>query len=218
MVYAHWMHMQITGAPERILNFAMMTHPAKNLQYRVEVAELMRFFGEEVSTWVGPRGQPVIAFVTDEGLADAYIEWEAENPGTSSFSFDYEAHSAGNTQPYPYALPGISRGLRDAEFQAVVGDLGMAGVTVVELRYREVFRISQPGLEPPMKITGIGALLQEVVYLVLAESPSVIDLSPMLDADVYVKMGDTGEVLSAQATAISAGVIPILVSTTSSHF
>ena len=96
MVYAEWMHQRVTGGPEQVLQFGMMTHPDQNLDYRDVVSELMRFFGEEVSTWSGPDGQPVIQFATDEEVVDAYYLWEEEHPSESSFSFDYDAHQAGS--------------------------------------------------------------------------------------------------------------------------
>jgi len=217
MVYAQWMHQRLTGGPQKVLNFGMMTHPDKNLDYREEVAELMRFFGDEVSTWVGPDGQPVIAFATDEEVVDAYYVWEGEHPGESSFSFDYEAHIAGSTQAYPYDLAGISTGLIDAEFDEVLSDGSSDGVRVFAFRYREVFREVNPLGEPPNTITGVGEL-QEPVYLVVADEPVVVDLSSTLSGSVFVKAGDTGEVTTTTATSVAAGVVPVLVSPSQDHF
>ena len=217
MVYAQWLHQRLTGGPEVILNFGMMTHPDKNLDYRAEVAELMRFFGEEVSTWAGPDGEPVIVFATDEEVVDAYYEWEDEHPGESSFSFDYDAHMGGETQAYPYDLPGISRGLVDAEFEEVLRDGSSDGVRVFAFRYREVFRTPNPLGEPAYTITGVG-VLQDAVYLVVADAPTGVDLSATVSGTVYVKAGDTGDVTTMASKAIVAGVVPILVSSSDARF
>lgn len=217
MAYAQWLHMRLSGGPERIFQFGMMTHPDQNADYRDQVTELMRFFGEEVSSWKGPDGGPVVALVTDEELVDAFYEWEEENPGTSSFSFDYEAHSEGEAQPYPYALEGITVGLKDAEMEGKVEALSTDEVQVFGLRYREIFRQPQPTQEPPERITGIGDLT-EAVYLVTSVNATTVDLSSLLNGTVYVKAGDTGVVTSADPAAIEVGVVPVLVSVTNAMF
>lgn len=217
MAYAEWLHQRLAGETETIFNFGMMTHPDSNLEYRDEVGELMRFFGEEVSTWKGPNGEPVIQFVSDEGVIDAYYEWELEHPGESSFSFDYDAHASGSAQPYPYVLGGITTGLMDAEFDAVVTDGLASNVTVLSFQYREVFRQNNAFGEPAMTITGVGEL-QDKVYLVVADAPTVVDLSTTVTGAVFIKAGDTGAVTSGSAASISAGIVPVLVATSDAHF
>ncbi len=217
MVYAQWMRQKLTGGPEEVLQFGMMTHPDQNLDYRDVVGELMRFFGEEVSTWTGPGGQPVIQFATDEEVVDAYYSWEEEHPGDSSFSFDYDAHLAGSPQPYPYDLPGITLGLRDAEFGEVLNDGSSDGMRVFSFRYREVFREANPVGELASSITGVGDLL-EAVYLVVADEPAVVDLSSLISGTVFVKAGDTGEVTTSETTSVDVGPVPVLVSSSADHF
>ena len=189
MVYAQWMYQRITGGPETVLNFGMMTHPDK----------------------------PVIQFATDEHVVDAYYDWETEHPGTSSFSFDYDAHAAGNLQPYPYDLAGVSTGLIDAEFADVIQDGSVDGVRIFSFRYREVFRQPNPFGDPPSTITGVGDL-QELVYLIVSDGPADVDLSATFPASVFVKAGDTGDVSSTDASAIQVDTIPVLVSPSQAHF
>jgi hypothetical protein len=57
----------------------MMTHPDQSLDCRDVVSELMRFFGDEVITWTGPDGQPVIQFATDE---PAVVDLSSTGSGT----------------------------------------------------------------------------------------------------------------------------------------
>ena len=217
MAYANWAYMRNTGAPERIYQFGMMTHPDQNADYRELMTELMRFFGEDVMSWEASDGEPVIALVTDEELVDAYYSWEEEHPDTSSFSFDYEAHMNGEEQPYPYALEGLALGLKDAEFEERLDALSTDSLQVFKFRYREVFRQAQPGQEPSEKITGIGELL-EPVYMLISSVPTTVDLSAELQGIVYMKNGDTGEVTNVNANAIEIGVVPVLIAGTDGYF
>lgn len=154
-------------------------------------------------------------FATDEEVLEAFLDWEAEHPGASSFDFDYEAHLPGCVQHIPHEREGVVSGLVDRE---VVGPPITTwedqGIVVFPTARREVLRGS-PNAYGQREILSVGDLVADV-YLTWSDAgaPVTIVLSDRIGAPVYAKDGCTGEVTMAGATAVEIPETPVVLSNT----
>ncbi len=215
MLLAEWREHERLGDTPRIWSIAFMSHPDQNAAYHHEVSELMAFTREYVDM-VTPRGTPVAEFSSDTQLRETYLAWEAEHPGLSSFDFDWAAHLAGDLQPYPYTLEGVTLGLKDCEVTGpALTTWADQGVVAYPMARREIVRGAPDaeGRTPVLSVGDLGA----PVYLLWSDAGAAvtIDFSSAEAGMLYVKDGRTGEVTQAQASALAVPEQPIVVSPSS---
>lgn len=218
MLLAEWREHERLGDPPKIWFIAFMSHPDQNAAYHGEVTELLEFLSDYVGEPT-PRGTPMAAFATDEELLDVFEQWEAENPGVSSFDFDWEGYLAGTPQPYPYTLLGVVEGLKDCEVTGPpLSAWSDQGVVAYPLAHRDIVRgpPNDNGQAPVLSVGDLGP----AVYLLWSDAgaPATIDFSSEVPGTVFVKDGRSGEVTEADAAALVVPEHPIVVSQTDAFF
>ena len=214
-VYFQWLYAQKTGQTPRVWTFGLMTHPDSNRNYQDEMLDIMNWLAEWTDAQ-SPWGGPVAEFTTDYDLAETFEQWEADYPGTSSFSFDLEAYDRGEDVPYPYDLEGMVLGTHDGEFVGTLTDWEDDGVIVVELVHRNVERgPEQPNGAVETTVLDLGLPL----YVLWTHGdPVTIDFSNTESGTLYVQDGMTGEITGVDASEIEVSEVPIVVSSTDEYF
>ncbi|MCC7075445.1 MAG: hypothetical protein IT383_29300 [Deltaproteobacteria bacterium] len=196
---------------DRVWTIGFMTHPSEQLlhpSFRADVAELMAW----LATWAArPADGPVVAFVNDEAVADAFVAWEAEHPGVSSFDFDQEAYDRGEEPAYPYDLPGMVLGVRDTDLVGELEDWADRGVVAFQLAHRTIER--RDSGRACGEIASVGPP-ETPLYLLWSASgdATTVDLSARHAGTLHVKDGVTAEVREVDAASVPVGDVPVVVS------
>jgi hypothetical protein len=116
MLYAEWLFRERTGADDRVWVFGFNHHPNHADRYNADITEFLAWLDEHFVGKVSPHGHTIARYATAGDIAQQYIAWEAERPGTSSFSYR-------RGDPYPYTFPHIAAALEATAYEAHV-DLG----------------------------------------------------------------------------------------------
>jgi hypothetical protein len=120
MLYVEWLSRVRTGAEDRVWSFGFVYHPNYTDRYLDDLAEFLDWLDENYIGRTAPQGLTIARYATVGEIAREFEAWEAEHPGTSSFSYVRD-------DPYPYTYAIVPAKLKDAAYEAEV-DLG-AGVT-----------------------------------------------------------------------------------------
>jgi hypothetical protein len=222
MLLAEWREHERRGDPPKVWAWGIMTHPSSNHLYRDEMLDMFNFLAAFTDAET-PRGTPIARFATDEEVAETFRTWEVENPGASSFDFDWESHLAwitqgtGSPQPYPYLLEGVTLGLRDCDYVGELESWDQHAVRVHQFTNVDIMR----GLanESGQRSMTLGSN-RLPVYLLWSDSGQgeTIDFSSEKSGTLYVKDGISGAVTTADATRLTVTETPIVVSETNDYF
>ena len=128
MLYAEWLSRERSGAEDRVWTFGFVYHPEDGDVFNAELAEFLSWLDEHFIGQASPHGNVIARYATTGDIAREFETWEAEHPGTSSFSYVID-------DPYPYTYAILPTMLEGAAYEANVG-LG-EGVTC--------FRLSRDG-------------------------------------------------------------------------
>ena len=106
MLYLEWRQRERTGKDGKVFVFGWNSHPHALVSglHRKETAEFLSWLGENFIGKTSPRGNPVARYSTFSEVRQAYLGWEAANPGASSFE-----HKDGDS--YPYSMETLARRL-----------------------------------------------------------------------------------------------------------
>jgi hypothetical protein len=209
---SEWREHERNGDPPKLWQFGIMTHPNQNLENRGDVETLVQWF----HNWTQEttlNGNAVAEFATGEQLLAKFETWEDANPGVSSFSYDWDAHLAGNSPPYPYDLEGVTLGLLDCEFEEELTLWQDLGVRVFKLRNREVLR-GPANLEGQESMTILG--LRDPVYLLWSNTGEsvTVDFSSQEAGPLYQSNSVTGAVSVVDAQTLVVTPMAMVVSGT----
>ena len=150
-------------------------------------------------------------------MLEKFEAWEEANPGVSSFSYDWDAHLAGNPPPYPYDLEGVTLGLLDCEFEEELTLWQDVGVRVFKLRNREVLR-GPANVEGQESMTILD--LRDPVYLLWSNTGEsvTVDFSSQEAGPLYQSNSVTGAVSSVDAQTLVVTPMAIVVSGTDMYW
>ena len=215
-LYAEWRRHERRGDPPKIWVMGIMTHPDQNAKYHAEMTAMFEFWSA-FSERETPRGNRIAKFATDREIRDAYVAWETEHPGTSSFSFEWEAHLSGDAQPFPYDIEGLVLGLKDSELVGELDTWHSQSVTAYELVNREILR--GPANPSGQQTLTVGDT-RLPVYLLWSDAGEdvTINFSGQELGTVFVKDARTGDVATADASMLTVTEAPIAVSATDEYF
>jgi hypothetical protein len=213
---AEWREHERKGDPPKMWQFGIMTHPNQNFENRDDVETLVKWFQKWTQeTTLG--GNVVAEFATGEQVLEKFEAWEKANPGVSSFSYDWDAHLAGNPPPYPYDLEGVTLGLLDCEFEEELTLWQDVGVRVFKLRNREVLR-GPANVEGQESMTILD--LRDPVYLLWSNTGEsvTVDFSSQEAGPLYQSNSVTGAVSSVDAQTLVVTPMAIVVSGTDMYW
>ena len=90
-LYINWRFNDRTGADEKVWCWGWGSH-AKDFDpsdsSRAALVDVVGWLDEHFVDRVEPSGSDTMKWSTHQETRDAYLQWETDNPGTSSFSFD----------------------------------------------------------------------------------------------------------------------------------
>lgn len=118
MEYLEWLHWQRERLPGKIWVFGIATHDCYNNPNRQYISAMLDWLDANFVGKTTPQGDVIARYATATEVAELFYRWEAEHPGTSSFSWE-------RGQPYPYTYADMPILLRDAEYDRAL-DLGAA--------------------------------------------------------------------------------------------
>jgi hypothetical protein len=116
MLYAEWLARERSGADDRVWVFGFCHHPNYGDRYNAQITEFLSWLDQHFVGKLSPNGNTIARYATAADIAQQYVAWETDHPGTSSFSY-------GRGDPYPYSHPHIPSKLEAAAYEAHV-DLG----------------------------------------------------------------------------------------------
>jgi hypothetical protein len=124
MLYAEWLARERTGAEDKVWTFGFVNHPNYGEMYNDDIQEFLSWLDEHFIGKTSPHGNVIARYASVGEIAAEYEAWEAEHPGTSSFSYVRD-----DPYPYTYALMPIM-----LEGVPYVGDVDLAeGITCFHL-------------------------------------------------------------------------------------
>ncbi len=208
---AEWRENERLGLTPKVWQFGIMTHPNQTITYQDEMQDVV----EWLATWTEQtteQGNAIAEFATDAKVLERFEQWEESYPGESSFDYDWEAYLAGNPEPYPYLLEGVSLGLKDAELDEPLTDWEAEGVTVFRLYKREVVR--GPADSEGLRSMDIRDLYEEPLYLLWSTTgESVeIDFSAEQSGALYQVDSETGELTTVNAGSLTVPPTAVVMS------
>jgi len=116
MEYLEWLHHQRLGLPARVWVFGIATHDCYNAPNRGYIAAMLDWLDENFVGKTTPDGHVIAEYTTATEVAEEFLQWEAEHPGQSSFSWE-------PGEPYPYTYHEMPSLLSNAEYNVSI-DLG----------------------------------------------------------------------------------------------
>ena len=185
-LYVNWRYRDRFGLPEKVWSWGWGSHasdfdPAD--PSRAALVEVLGWLDANFAARVEPTGSDVMVWDTQRGTTTAYSTWEAAHPGTSSFSF---ASLSVNWNEYPY-LRAVAEEMEGFQW---VADLSLgAGIEAYQLR------------KGPL----------DAVLLWQNSGNTTLDLSPLVGPDVRMVALETGRVIGLDATLVTVGQEPLLV-------
>ena len=208
---AEWRENERLGLTPKVWQFGIMTHPHQTITYQDEMQDVVEWF----ATWTEQateQGNVIAEFATDAKVVERFEQWEESYPGESSFDYDWEAYLAGNPEPYPYLLEGVSLGLKDAELDEQLTGWQAEGVTVFRLYKREVVRGPADG--EGLRSMDVRNLYEEPLYLLWSTTgESVeIDFSAEQSGALYQVNSKTGGVTTVDAVSLTVPPTAMVVS------
>ncbi len=124
MLYAQWLARERTGAEDKVWTFGFVNHPNYGDRYNADIEEFLSWLDEHFIGKTSSHGNVIAQYASVGEIASEYEAWEAEHPGTSSFSYV-------RGDPYPYTYESMPVMLEGAAYEGDV-DLG-EGVTCYRL-------------------------------------------------------------------------------------
>jgi len=85
--------------------------------FRDEVQQMVEWLNERFIGRTTANGHLIAKYATVTEVRDAFLAWEAQHPGTSSFEF---IQYTSNWEDYPYLLKGLARELANAHYEAAL--------------------------------------------------------------------------------------------------
>jgi hypothetical protein len=128
MLYVEWLSRERRGVEDRVWTFGFVYHPEDGDVFNAELSEFLSWLDAHFIGQTTPHGNVIARYATAGDVAREFETWEAEHPGTSSFTYVRD-------DPYPYTYAVVPTMLEGAAYEADV-DLG-EGVTC--------FRLSKDG-------------------------------------------------------------------------
>lgn len=185
-LYLNWRSRDRHGLPARVWSWGWGSHGEDfypGSPSRAGLVDAASWIHAHFAGRIEPTGSQVLAYDTHRGVRDAYLAWEAANPGVKSFG----GHSlAVDWNEYPY-LRAVCEEMKDFVWSA---DLSLgAGV--------ESYLLSKGPLQ--------------AVILWRSSGTSAVDLSAIVGPDVRVVDLETGERIGLDASAVVAGESPVIV-------
>jgi hypothetical protein len=90
-LYVNWRFNDRTGSDEKVWCWGWGSHSHDfdaSEPSRAALLDVVSWLDEHFVSRVEPSGSDTMKWSTHQETRDAYLEWETENPGVSSFSFD----------------------------------------------------------------------------------------------------------------------------------
>ena len=193
-LYLNWRHAHQTGGDAKVWTWGWGSHvhdfnPVKPA--RAALAEMLPWIETHLRDRTEADGSDVLKYATHLDVADAYYDWEAANPGVSSFSFD--SLDANDWDTYPWLRP-VAEEMRDWLWSE---DLVVEGMDAFAFERQVADEES-------------GELVNEVAVLVWKDEPGTqfIDLSAHFDQPVRVLKLESGEIFGTPF-GVSSAMVPI---------
>ena len=179
-LYLNWRHAHRSDADAKVWTWGWGSHvhdfdPAKSA--RDAFTEMLPWIETHFRGRIESDGSDVLEYATHLDVADAYYDWEATNPGASSFSFD--SLEANDWDTYPWLQP-VAEAMRDWLWSE---DLAVDGMDAF------AFERQVAGETP-------GELINESAVLVWKDEPDTefVDLSTHFEQPVRVLKLESGEI------------------------
>ncbi|HEC75746.1 MAG TPA: hypothetical protein ENI33_00605 [Thermoplasmatales archaeon] len=113
MEYIEWLHWQRNNLPAKVWVFGIATHDCYNNPNRIYIETMLSWLDENFIGKKIPTGEVIAEYATATQIAEEFLQWEAEHPGMSSFSWE-------EGQPYPYTYSDMPRLLKNAEYDCII--------------------------------------------------------------------------------------------------
>ena len=195
------------GLPPRAWTFGWTVHdfdippaegPARRISQRKNIEQLV--------AWINDNFVPDIArWDTPNGVANAFYELEARQPGVSHFQYPYRKR---DWNAYPYKLKGAAQALIGAHFVRALADGEAQRIRVFELA-----RV-KPGAEWFTDENNEVQVKGETTRLFLAWSdggPQRLDLSRHAAGQGKLIRGASGESAVVELKAVPVGEEPVVI-------
>ncbi|MBH05894.1 MAG: hypothetical protein CMJ20_06200 [Phycisphaeraceae bacterium] len=129
-IYLNWRHANHADAGSKVWTWGWGSHATDfepSSVSRAALVEMLPWIENHFRNRIEPNGASVLQYATHLDVADAYLSWETENPGVSSFTFDSLIVEDWTT--YPWLQP-VAKEMQDYLWHS---DLDMAGVSAFKL-------------------------------------------------------------------------------------
>jgi hypothetical protein len=113
MLYIEWLRRERTGAEDKVWSFGFVYHPEDGDVFNDTFADFLTWLDANFVGKTSPHGNIIAQYASIGEIADQYIIWEDQHPGTSSFSYKID-------DPYPYSYEILPNLLGDAAFEREV--------------------------------------------------------------------------------------------------
>ncbi|MCD4775216.1 MAG: T9SS type A sorting domain-containing protein [Candidatus Aegiribacteria sp.] len=101
MIYIEWLSRVRNNANDKIWVWGFNTHPCMNFQHRGAIEEMLDWLNESFINHTIVAGDTIAVYASSSEIYQQYLDWEAVNPGVSSFNY-----VEGDPYPYTYeAMP-----------------------------------------------------------------------------------------------------------------
>jgi len=236
-LYLEWLYRLWEGVSDKIWVFGWHEHvhnlyatpsdprhatwPRAGDRNREEVQEMIDWLNTHFVGHTTASGNPIATYATPDEVYRAFLRWEEEHPGESSFEYSLKTP---DWDADPYLLHGVERELANARF---VGFLELEdGVRGAELeRCPSALRGETPGYwvgrpDEPWKPVGCydapsfdgNRLATTTVYVFWrdAQEPRTVDLSAYAGSGASLYDGLSGDPLTLPLSAVPVGHRPVV--------
>jgi hypothetical protein len=109
MIYLEWLYRVRNGVDDKIWVWGFNTHACQNFLQRDAVEEMLQWLNEYFVNHTVETGDTIAVYATGSEIYRKYLDWEANHPGVSSFSYV-------DGDPYPYTYEAMPTLLNDAAY------------------------------------------------------------------------------------------------------
>lgn len=194
------------GLPPKVWTFGWTMHAFDLYPEGTPRRVSQRKNASQLVEWINDNFVPQGArWNTPQGVAQEFYEWEAKNPGRSSFHYP---HRKQNWDAYPYRLKGAAKALIGSHYVRAISDWRAKGISVYELA--RVKSGAEWYTDENNQVRARG----ETSRLLLAwsdQKQQAIDLSKYSPGRLTVIRGSTGESRTVEATAVPVGAEPVVI-------
>jgi len=116
MIYIEWLSRVRNNMDDKIWVWGFNSHPGQTNQHRDAIVEMLSWLNDNFIDHTLPTGDVVAVYASGSEIHQSFLDWEAVNPGASSFN-----HVDGD--PYPYTFAAMPTLLNEAGYDAEI-DMG----------------------------------------------------------------------------------------------